>query len=348
MKTSRNYPLDVLRVLACLLVIWQHASEHYYIMYDGHLSHESSTTIIAFLNSLSRCSVPLFVMISGYFLLPMKDSATLFLRKRLTRILGPFIVWCVGYAIYYVFYWHHSLGQCLRNIAHIPVNYGTEVGHLWYVYMLLGLYLLVPVLSPWLRQCSRHQLQGYLGLWGLTTLLPYVHLLFPEVLGECFWNQSPMLYYYNGFVGYLLLGHYARRYGLPAALPSLALLLVGYAVTCLVFYLRIDGATWASEAELSWEFCSANVAMMAVGIFSLVQRLSVKREHRLLTDIALTSYAIYLAHIIVLNFSLDSLAGRLGTVLLEIPLISLLTLAVTYLLVKLLSRLPRSKYWLGA
>lgn len=48
-----------------------------------------------------------------------------------------------------------TLTQALINIAHIPVNFGVEVGHLWYIYMLIGLYLMIPVISPWLSSCSK-------------------------------------------------------------------------------------------------------------------------------------------------------------------------------------------------
>lgn len=100
------------------------------------------------------------------------------------------------------------------------MNFGTEIGHLWYVYMLRGLYLLVPILSPWLQVASKRALQGYLGLWAFTSLLGYIHLLFPEILGERFWNPTPMLYYFTGFAGYFVLGFYLHRFGTPSALAS--------------------------------------------------------------------------------------------------------------------------------
>ena len=63
--------------------------------------------------------------------------------------------------------------QALIHIINIPVNFGVEVGHLWYIYMLIGLYLLVPILSPWLNSCTKKELQGYLILCsdGLTNML---------------------------------------------------------------------------------------------------------------------------------------------------------------------------------
>lgn len=94
--------------------------------------------------------------------------------------------------------------QMALNILHIPVNFGCEIGHLWYIYMLIGLYLVTPIISPWLQQASKRELEGYLGLWIITTFLPYIHLVYPEVLGEAFWNDTPLLYYFTGFIGYFI------------------------------------------------------------------------------------------------------------------------------------------------
>lgn len=343
--------MDVLRVVACLLVVWQHASEYYYIAPDLTPVRESSTYAIGFLTSLCRASVPLFVMVSGYFLLPMRGTATAFFRRRLPRILGPFVFWCVAYAVYFVFSRGDSWAQCVENIVHIPVNFGTEIGHLWYVYMLLGLYLLVPILSPWLQTVSKRALQGYLALWAATSLLGYVHLLFSEVLGECYWNPTPMLYYFTGFVGYFVLGFYLRRFGTPSLSASWMMLIVGYAVTALVFNTRIETAPTISDLELSWQQCSGNVALMTVGFFGIIRSLRWEGQDtvgRFVSDAAGKGYAIYLAHIIILSELSKLLIGSIGSVAAEIPFISLTALALTYLLVLLLPMLPKSEKWLGS
>lgn len=347
---KRDFQMDVLRVVGCLLVVWQHVSECYYIAPDLSPVREPSTYAIGFLTSLCRASVPLFVMVSGYFLLPMRGTSKEFFSRRCSRIIGPFVFWCAVYAVYYVFSRGDSWGQCLENILHIPVNFGTEIGHLWYVYMLLGLYLLVPVLSPWLQTASKRALQGYLGLWAVTSLLSYIHLLFPEILGECFWNPTPMLYYFTGFAGYFVLGFYLRRFGAPSALPSGVMLIVGYAVTALVFNARIETAPSIPELELSWQQCSGNVALMAVGLFGLIR--SVKWQGgglsgRFVSDIARKGYAIYLAHLIILSELTKLLVGSIGSVVAEVPVISIAAFLLTYLLISLLSLLPKSEKWLG-
>ena len=53
------------------------------------------------------------------------------------RVIYPFIVWCIVYALYYVFKNGDSWQDFFVNILHIPVNFGTEVGHLWFIYMIL-------------------------------------------------------------------------------------------------------------------------------------------------------------------------------------------------------------------
>lgn len=347
---KRNVALDLLRVIAILLVIWQHTSEFYYIGDNLQLVDHDLTRSVGILDSLSRLSVPLFVMISGYLLLPLKGTVSHFFKHRFTRILWPWLFWCVAFAVYFVFYRDDSLTTCLLNIARIPVNWGVDVGHLWYIYMLIGLYLLVPILSPWLNQCSKRQLQFYLSLWLITTLLPYLHLWQSQWWGECTWNPTPTLYYFTGFGGYLVLGYYLKRYGAFSVPVSVLMIVVGYAVSAGAFIGRIPVATDVVDLETAWNFCSLNVAMMAAGLFSLIIRLKFNPDtlwSRLIRDIAVCSYAMYLSHIMVLNAFHDLFGGQFGTVWVEIPLIALCTFAVTYVLMKLLALLPGARYWLG-
>ncbi len=101
---NRNVALDLVRVIACLLVMVQHSSEFYYIGDQGALVLDSSVYSIRWLNSLSRTCIPLFVMLSGYFLLPMKGGTGAFFKKRFSRIIGPFLFWCVVFAFYFIFF----------------------------------------------------------------------------------------------------------------------------------------------------------------------------------------------------------------------------------------------------
>lgn len=216
--------------------------------------------------------------------------------------------------------------------------------------MLIGLYLVTPVISPWIERASKRELEGYLGLWLLTTFLPYIHQVYPEVLGETFWNDTPLLYYFTGFIGYFILGYYLKRYGYPSAALSWILLIVGYLLTAGIFCSRIDTAAIVPELELSWRFCTVNVLMMSVGLFSLIGRLHLNPTSpltRLVTDISIKSYGMYLAHIIILNLYYQWFQPVSEHAYIVIPLIAVSTFITVYLVIWLLARLPKSKYLVG-
>ena len=88
-------------MLACYLVMQTHAGEIYYINDEGDVIQGSNNIYPGIFNSLARVCVPLFVMISGYLLLPMKTDYSTFLKKRLTRISFPFIV--IRFGIFHLF-----------------------------------------------------------------------------------------------------------------------------------------------------------------------------------------------------------------------------------------------------
>ena len=355
MEKSRNYGLDILRVLACYLVIQVHTGEFYYIGAGGVVLPGDGPFWVGILNSICRISVPLFVMISGYLLLPVKDEMGTFFKKRFTRVAIPFAVWCALYAIYWALKGQTDWAQAGINMLHIPVNFGVEVGHLWYVYMLIGLYLFAPIISPWIASASRRDMHFYLTIWVITLCLPYIHITYPQVLGECYWNHTPLLYYFSGFLGYLVLGAYIKKF-MPEKktgyLPiGLLLIIAGYAITAGGFISLLSSVTDVSKLELTWQFETINVAMMSIGTFLIFKNISFSNPSSIaakgFTDISKISYGIYLAHIMVLNFFYSLFDSIISPIQLKIPLIAICTFIVSYLIIKLLSLLPKSKYIIG-
>ncbi len=99
-----------------------------------------------------------------------------------------------------------------NNLSHIFINFIPRASHLWFIYMLLGIYLIMPVLSPWLERVSRREEEVFLGIWLFTTLFWHAHEIFGDVFGECWWNPYPLFYYVSGYVGYVVMAHYIRKY----------------------------------------------------------------------------------------------------------------------------------------
>ncbi len=351
---KRDVSLDLLRVLACLMVIQIHVGEAYYIGEGGKVIHGEGVEWVGWLNSLARCSIALFVMISGYFLLPMKENQTteLFFKRRFIRILIPFFIWCALYAVFAAMTGTAAWDSMLPNILRSLVNYGTEVGHLWYIYMLLGLYLLVPVLSPWMASASKKDMNYVLCLWLFSSALCYIHLVFPNIWGECFWNPTPLLYYFTGFGGFFVLGGYMRRFypvsSVAARWWAVVTVLVGYLITVLVFQ-SLTNVEYVPDLELSWGQTTINVAMMAIGLFILVRAIRIENKYvkNVVCELSEKSFGIYLAHIMVMNLLFDRLDPLLVSYPIKILIITSVVFLGSYIVVKLLSYLPKSNWLLG-
>ena len=98
----------------------------------------------------------------------------------------------------------------------------------------------------------------------------------------CSWNAFGMLYYFAGFNGYLLLGHYLRNHdwsGRQLVFIGMPMFVAGYAVTFLGFRHMTSLSDFTDEMlELYFTYCSLNVVMMTVPVFVLCKRANIKSE----------------------------------------------------------------------
>ena len=280
--TTRIVFLDYLRVLACLMVIATHSCDSFYIGPGGvwQCASESDRLWISIIDSIMRAAVPLFVMTSSYLLLPLKDDNTTFFKRRFIRVLVPFAVWSCIYAFWPVLMGDLPASELPMRLLHPIWNFNDDSGHLWYIYMLIGLYLFMPVLSPWLKQTGKKAELAFLAVWFVSSFLAYLKEIGAgDMFGECYWNEFHSFWYFSGFIGYLVLAHYIRHHLHWNASRSLGIgllcFLVGYAVTAIPFYYRSFSHELVQEVELTWLYCSPNVILMTFGVFMMCKAATV-------------------------------------------------------------------------
>ncbi|MDB5000765.1 MAG: hypothetical protein JWR76_1842 [Mucilaginibacter sp.] len=351
-KPSPTAYLNVLRIFACLMVITVHSGEFFYIGAGGSIVRENHVWVNNY-GSFMRACVPLFVMISGFLLLPIKEEPSIFYKRRFTRLLIPFIIWSAMYAIVPYLLGVNTLNQAVKNFATIPINFNDNDGHLWFVYMLIGIYLFIPVISPWIQTASKQFKQFFLLLWVITLFFPYIKTVYPDILGEGFWNKYQTGYYFSGYIGYLVLGHYIKEYvklsKTSAFITGLVMAIMGYIITNLVFNYQMGVAKDLPHLELSWSFPTINVALMATGLFLIFRLISFKSAsaESFFAKFSALTYGMYLAHILILNQLFVPINNWLHNVALVIPVLAISTFIVTYVLIKMLAYLPGSKYIVG-
>lgn len=311
--------LDYLRLIACFMVMVIHATEPYYIDFsngDLSIATKSDAVWVCLFEGFARSCVPLFVMASCYLLFPLKTGAGKFFARRVTRVLIPFFIW----AVFYV--WHFD-----GNIKEMCFNFPMAAGHLWFVPMLFGLYLAMPLLSPWAEKAGRREILSWIGVWLFTALFPYLRRLslafvgdpsFGSVAylwGECPWNGFGTFQYVSGFFGYMLIALYIRRFvprlswgkTLSVAIPLFA---AGFAVMALGLYFRIPGGgcpvrepyAAAVDFEMAIEYCSVGVSAAVVGLFLVIRKFTADGAfyRRVILPLSEASYGTYLIHMIAL------------------------------------------------
>lgn len=331
--------IDLLRVIACVAVVLAHNCDAFVGQF---LVDPASFYTGAAIGSLMRPSVPLFVMITAVLLLPVRSGITLgaFYRRRVGRIIVPLIFWSVALPLiawlYFAVFSPATLNPIVdlssydsasvwRRIATFIFNFNFDTTPLWYLYMLLGLYLIMPVISAWLEKASPREIRILLWVWGVSLILPYVEKAASllgyvgnygnmGILGVCDWNPYGTFYYLSGFLGYAVLAFYLRTYPLRWSSRRLAAVcipsfLIGYAITFLGF-VEINTSYPGNYAmlEIIWYFCSINVVMMTVPVFIFFSRIRFSAPSWL-SSLAGLTFGIYLCHFVFVFFAYDLLAA---------------------------------------
>ena len=340
---SREVWIDWLRVAACFMVFVVHSTEPFYLGGDGSLIlTETDAFWASFFDSFVRSCVPLFIIASSYLQFPTHYPTMEFFRRRAVRILVPFLLWTVVYA----FRW----GEPVENFRNLLLNFNYAAGHLWFVYMLLGIYLLMPLLSPWAEKVEKKELQVYLGICLFTTMIPLIRdwaaggattviygpsglprqALFP-LWGEASWNAYGTFYYFSGFIGYLLLGLYFRKFvgelswkkTLGIAIPCY---IAGFAISFGGFLRRVYETAEGTfpvgelvEKAVWWEttWCNDTIGVVLMAIAWILVFKKIKAEGRFYKNVLLpvskASYGIYLMHLLILVPTCGAFRNWLGS-----------------------------------
>ena len=282
----------------------------------------------SFYGSFMRPAIPLFVMVTGALLLPVKENISTFYTKRLTRLVIPFIVWSVLYNLFPwitgllglsptiindFFAWaepDQSFSGALHNILMIPFNFSMLAVQMWYVYLLIGLYLYMPFFSAWVKQASVKEQKIFLTLWFISLFIPYLReYLTKDLWGTCSWNEFGLLYYFAGFNGYLLLGYYIKNNDINFSWGKLAVIgipsfIIGYCITFLGFKsIKAIPGQPAELVELFFTYCSPNVLLMTLPIFLVIKKNHFKSVtiRRFAINISTCTLGIWMSHYLFLG-----------------------------------------------
>lgn len=342
-KGSSYFWADRIRIFAPFFVMLLHASAQLVAQF-GQVRADWWYTAY-FMDVFARPCVPLYVMLSGCFILNRDYTIPKFFKKRVLRVLLPFIFWSILLTLGNIVIFKKTY-----VISHFPMQFFTEpiYYHLWYVYMLMSLYLITPVLRGWIVSMGSNYapLHYFIATWFIvSTIIP----IFTFVTGKYIAFQTQYVY---GFIGYYVLGYYIGNCTIPISRNrqnwyAFIMWLVGFLFTAIAVYVH---STHSGKLnEFFFDNLQPNLILMSVGMFVLFKNLIPEgiegRKTKLIKNI---SYGLYLSHGFVLDiircFWIDHTFIH---PIIAIPIMAILCFIICTALIYAIRKIPYGKYITG-
>jgi surface polysaccharide O-acyltransferase-like enzyme len=281
-------------------------------------------------------------MISGALLLDdsRKESPIEFYKRRVCRLGIPLVAWTVVYLVVRKLVNQEELSA--RSIARLIITADLYY-HLWFLYMIPGLYLITPPLRTFVRNSSRKE-----RLFVIVTILVLANVYFQA--DTLIWkNQRSIFTMFIPYIAYYLCGYELRHID-PRKIPSRYLVVV--VIVCALYLTVFSGVFLERQGGIGgrfvFDFFSLPVAIMSIAIFWAAYLSSLKLKplkgipKTAVEWIASTTLGIYVIHPIVLEYMRNRLGKHAsdGTFLLSVIAIPLVTFAVCYLITSVIMNVP--------
>ncbi len=307
---KRNYAIDTLRTIATLLVILLHVSGEYANKGLLDNNYNLSFWIGNILDSFSRICVPIFVLISGMFLVGRNESFKDSYKKRASRILFPLIAWTIIYLIFSATLNYISNDTIGIKSLVVSTLLGRPYYHMWYLYMIIGLYLFTPILNNSISSLSRK------NLWLISIALlvfGMVNTVYDTALG----NKTTFILWFVNYLGYFIIGFLIKDSKIN--IPN-RLLFVIYIVSSLIISILSYYTATLFDNFYFYDYLTPFVIIASISIFTLFLQFNI--EPNFLSKMSHLSLGIYLIHAGVLTVFLLGLS-KLDIHLFDNPIVGI-------------------------
>lgn len=365
-KSKRIFYFDALRAVAILVVLIFHV----YGCTNGMATREfvNGPTLNWFINCFfgsSRMGVDLFLMLSGALSLGRVWDIKSFLGKRLPRITAPFLFWgfllCVLMFLSLI-YVPDILSKFITPISsysitgfltylygvYMAINPGTS--QYWFFWMILGTYLIMPVLNKWLLHSDLKEAEYFLFFWLIACIFEStLNIKFPIKLD-----------YFAGTIGLVVLGYYLRhteRKLLNNAYFALVLTIAGFILSISAMYLQFTPGDLLTPTH---DRLSIFIIIEVIGVFLLFKnfgKFNLKLDliekpvgifKKAVFSLAKYSYGMYLNHIFIMLVLLHYAKMLFNSYLPFALFLIIGTVGISWLIMALLNRVPYLNQVIGA
>lgn len=343
---KRNLSYDIIRIVALFMIVMVHVSAYMVIFFPD--TDKPEWLVGNIFNGLARAGVPMFVLLSGALLLreDKPTDAKKFYKKNLLTMVFLAVGWIVAYGLFYAVLLPLAEGNPVhgKNFFDFLVSFkGSEYPHLWYMLMVIGLYLMIPVLRLFVKRENKKYIQGLIIVAVIVQFAARTADLFTvdaAVSVSSFltkFHLEPM----TGFIGYLLIGWYLNEYTLKKQ-TRIVLYAAGIAalvISTLVVYRSINEV--GQIRDYMYSELSLPALLYGCALFVFIQSVCKNKctQHRLTATMSDCTFGVYLFHVAVLEIFVRLVLPYeqfgTGKPLAYIAILYLVTLLVPFVIVKL-------------
>lgn len=326
---NRILYLDVLRSFAMIMVILLHSISDYIVRPElyGTVSWYANLCI----NAISRTGVPVFFMVSGMLMLSSDGTRDIkkFYKKSLIRIGIPLLLWNVIYFIYKCAMGYISFD--IVSLFRYIINNGTEY-HLWYLYTLIGIYLIAPFLKRIVDSCNTKEQIWLLFLMLLcTSIRPFVNQLTQQYV----YLFEPL---FNGYIAFFFMGYILSNIKINRRiLFSFSIIgLVGFVISVVFHHINSSKVYIDLIFNSGYSLCHC---ALAASVFVIIRYVFEKLTFfsGVASFLSKYSFGVYLVHVLIIDLVLNYLmidASPIVSSMYIFAVAILLSLAVSFLLGK--------------
>lgn len=298
-QVARIECFDVLRVIAMVAVILNHSFGYFsiikYAQYQNTLIWHIDNILIAF----TRFDVPIFFMLSGALLLKRDSTLSLehLFKIRIPRILIPLLTWNLIYII--IFKYNSGLNSIIKEFYSSIFLVRDYAGHLWYLYALIAIYLLSPLIKCFIDRANEKLINYALLIWiTFSILIPFFDKFIPNI---SFPNYAD-LNILAGYLGYFILGYKLSNIKRTFNQKSLIIIfMLGWILSAVLGYFLQKYIKSIDTFFLG--FLTPNVVIMSIAMFIFIKQLLKTHEltpkfKGVIVNISNLSFGIYLVHLL--------------------------------------------------
>ncbi len=336
---ERVLSYDLIKIVAIIAVVIIHVSATNWYQ----TSIDNDWLINNFINALFHSwAVPLFLMVSGALLLSKNITIKKVFSKYIPRILICLVFW---HLLYYFYtnseFTFNNLGLAIKNML-----LSKTYSHLWYLYLLIGIYIILPLISKLVNNLDDKMLLYLLVISGIVSIvLPTINLLFGIDID---YVEPFIVLQFSQYMFYFILGYALNKVKIKTK-KNILLILIGFFVVSILVASFSNYMSYKETTRINYsQTYTIFGTICASCLFIFINNKFSNKKNKVINNLGELSFGVYLVHFLVIKvLQRYGIHSNIINPILGNIIVTISVLAISFLISFIISKIPVIKKLIG-